>query len=127
IKYAEKAIELGRKGHESGALAHNAKAIALMKLGKTDEAIKDVEEFLRNFSSDVEAGPVPNLCLNVAVACIAEKKPEEAYKWALEALKYIQLTDNSHHNKALVERALLQIVSQYDPQEIDLNHDSALH
>jgi Flp pilus assembly protein TadD len=126
IKYAEKAIELGRKGHESNALAHNAKAIALMKLGKTDEAIKDVEEFLRNFSSDIEASPVPNLCLNVAVACITEKKPEEAYKWALEALKYIQVTDNSHFNKTMVERTLLQIVSRYDPQEIDLNHDSAL-
>ena len=125
IKYGEKAIELGRRRHEAYALAQNAIVIALMYQGKTDEAVKSGEEFLKERSSDIEASHLANLCLNVAMACIAEKKPEEAYKWALEALSYVQHTDNSHYVKGLIERTLLTIVSQYVPPESDFNNDSA--
>ena len=55
VKYAEKAIELGRKGREAGVLAQNALTIALIKLGKIDEAIERGEEFIRSKGSDVEA------------------------------------------------------------------------
>ncbi len=48
IKYAEKAIELGRKGREADVLAQNAITIALIKLGRTDEAIERDEEFLKD-------------------------------------------------------------------------------
>ena len=63
IKYGEKAIELGRKGREADALAQNAITIALMKLGKTDEAVERGEEFLKERGGDVEASHLPNLCL----------------------------------------------------------------
>ena len=103
IKYAEKAIELGRKGREDAVLAQNAITIALIKLGKIDEAIERGEEFIKDKVSGVDGDSLPNLCLNVAQACIAEKKPEDAYRWTLEALKYVQRTDNSPYKKDLVE------------------------
>ena len=123
VKYAEKAIELGRKGYEADSLAFNALTIALIKLGKTDEAIERAEEFIRSKGSDTEAGALPHLCLNVAQGNIIEKKPEEAYKWALEALKHVQHTDDAHYKKGLVEAVLLAIFSKFGPEEIGLNHD----
>ena len=65
IKYAEKSIELGRKGRETDVLAQNAITIALIKLGKIDEAIKRAEEFVKDKAIGVDAEPLPNLCLNV--------------------------------------------------------------
>ena len=56
---------------------------------------------------------------------MTEKKPEDAYRWTLEALKYVQLTDNSPYKKGLVEMALLAIFSQFGPQEVGLNQDGA--
>ena len=100
IKYAEKAIELGRKGREADALAQNAITIALIKLGKTDEAIERGEEFVKSKGSEVEAGTLPDLMPEHGPkGYIDEKKPKDAYRWALEALKYVQLTDNSPYKK----------------------------
>jgi protein O-mannosyl-transferase len=121
VKYAEKAIGLGRKRHESYCLAYNALTIALIKLGKTDEAIERGEEFLRNKDKDVEAGVLPNLCLIVARGYIEEKKPKDAYKWAIEALSYVQRTDNAPYKKDLVERSLLAIFSEFEPQAVGLH------
>ncbi len=123
IKYAEKAIELGKKGHEASCLAENALAMALVKLGRTDEAIERGEEFIRTRESEIDVSALPHLCLNVAQAYIIERKPGEAYKWTFEALKYVQQTDNSFHKKGLVERSLLSIFSQPGLQEDDINHD----
>ena len=123
IKYGEKAIELGRKGHEASVLAQNAITIALVKLGKVDEAIERNEEFLKDKVIGADGGPLPNLCLNVAQACILAKKPEDAYRWTLEALKYVQLTDKSIYKKGLVEAAAMTILAEFGPQGVDLNHD----
>ncbi|MGA2227126.1 MAG: tetratricopeptide repeat protein, partial [Syntrophobacteraceae bacterium] len=121
VKYAEKAIELGRKGRESYSLAYNALTIALIKLGKTDEAIERGEEFLGNKDKDVEAGALPNLCLVVARGCMDEKKPEDAYKWVLESLSYVQRTDNAPYKKDSVQTGLLAIFSEFSPQEVGLH------
>jgi protein O-mannosyl-transferase len=121
LKYAEKAIELGRKRRESDSLAYNALTLALMNLGKTDEAIKRCEEFLRSMGSDIEASALPNLCLNVARGYIDEKKPKDAYKWVLEALSYVQRTDNAIYKKHQVETGLLAIFSEFGPQEVGLH------
>jgi tetratricopeptide (TPR) repeat protein len=123
VKYAEKAIELGRKGREAVVLAENALIIALIKLGKIDEAIERGEEFIRSRDSDADASALPQLCLNVAHACVMVNKPQEAYKWTLESLKYVQQTDNSPYKKGLVERGLLAILSNFGPQEAGINHD----
>ncbi len=122
IKYAVKAIELGSKRCEAGALAQIAINVALTKLGKIDEAIERGEDFLKNSSSDIEASHIPDFCLNMAWCYITEKKPEKAYKWALEALSYVQRTDNSSYKKARVESELLAIFSQFGPQEVDPTH-----
>jgi len=123
VKYAEKAIELGRKWHEAGFLAENALTAAFIKLGKTDEAIERGEEFIRTRDRDAEADALPQLCLNLTQAYITEKKPEDAYKWTLEALKYVQLSDNSGYKKDLVATALTQIFSQFGAREIGLDND----
>ncbi|MGA2400191.1 MAG: hypothetical protein ABSG91_00605 [Syntrophobacteraceae bacterium] len=125
VKYAEKSIELGRKGREADALAQNAMTVALMKLAKTDEAIERGEEFLRTRASDVEASNLPHICLNVAQCYINGKKPIEAYRLALEALKYVQQTDNSSYKKTLVEVALLAIFSKFGPREVDPGYEGA--
>ncbi len=52
-------------------------------------------------------------------------KPEEAYKWALEALKYVQQTDNSNYKKDLVATSLTKVFSQFDPSEVDLCQECA--
>ncbi len=125
IKYAEKSIELGRKGHEDFVLAQNAITIALIKMGKIDDAIERNEEFIKDkVNGVVDVDSLPNLCLNVAQACITGKKREDAYRWTYDALKYIQSTDNSRYKKGLVEMTLLRILSQFDQQEIDPNHES---
>ena len=87
ITYAEKSMELGRKGRENFVLAQNVITIALIKLGKTDEAIGRNEEFIKDKLSGVDLDPLPILCLNVAQACITAKKPEDAYRWTLKALR----------------------------------------
>ncbi|SPF50163.1 Tetratricopeptide TPR_2 repeat protein [Syntrophobacter sp. SbD1] len=126
IKYAERSIELGRKGRETDALAQNAITIALIKLGRIDEAIERDEEFLKDKVNGLDGGPLPNLCLNLAQACIIAKKPEEAYRWTLEALKYVQLTDNSFYKKGLVEMTARAILAEFGPQGLDPNHDGIL-
>jgi tetratricopeptide (TPR) repeat protein len=123
VKYAEKAIELGKKGREAGALAQNALLFALQKLGKTDEAIKRSEEFVNTITSWVDAGSVPELCLNIARNYRAENKPDGAYKWALKALDYVQRTNDSHYKKILVEATLLGIVSNLGIEGSDLATD----
>jgi tetratricopeptide (TPR) repeat protein len=123
IKYGEKSIEIGRKGRETFVLAQNAITIALMKLGRTDEAIERGEEFLNHKVKGIEGDPLPHLCLNLARACAAGKKPEDAYRWTLEALKYVQLTDNSPYKKGLVETIAMAILAEFGPQGVDLNQD----
>ena len=54
IKYGEKAIELGKKGRETTILAQNAITIALIKLGKTDEAIERERRVFRNNVSELK-------------------------------------------------------------------------
>ena len=125
IKYAEKAIELGRKGREAGALAYNALNFALQKLGKTDEAITRSEEFVNNMASWADAGSVPDLCLNIARNYNAENKPEDAYKWSLKALDYVQRTNKSYYKKTLVGETLLGIVSRFGIEGSDLVNDCA--
>ncbi len=61
--------------------------------------------------------PFRILCLNLAQAYIIAKKPEEAYRWTLEALKYVQLTDNSFYKKSLVAMTAMAILSEFGPQE----------
>ena len=121
VKYAEKALELGRKGCEANVLAQNSLTVALIKLGKIDEAIERCEEFMRNGGNEFEASVLPHLCLNVARAYITAKKPEEAYRWTLDALKYVQQTDNSLYKKGLVEAGLLAFLDELGPQGVDLN------
>ncbi len=123
IKYAEKSIELGRKGRETDVLAQNAITIALMKLGKIDEAIERAEEFLKDKAIGVNAEPLPNLCLNVVMACIVANKPQDAYRWTFEALKFVQLTDNSPYKKDLVQMTALRMLAAFGSQGIDLNQD----
>ncbi len=123
VGYAEKAIELGRKRREADSLAYNALIMALIKLGKTDEAIERCEKFLKSSGSDVEASALPHLCLNVAQACTIAKKPEDAYRWTLKALRYVQLTDNSAYKKGLVEETAMRILAEFGPQGVDLNQD----
>ncbi len=124
IKYAEKAIELGRKGREAGTLATNVLNCAFQRLGRTDEAIKRGEDFVNNMPSWADAGSVPDLCLNVALNYISENKPEDAYKWALKALDFVQRTNNSYHNKNLVEVVLLRLVSEFGIKGSDLVSDN---
>jgi Flp pilus assembly protein TadD len=125
VKYAEKALELGRKGREAGALAQNALNFAFQKLGKTDEAIKRSEEFVNTMASWADEGPAPDLCLNIARNYIAENKPEDAYKWALKGLDFVQRTNNSYYKKSLVETTLLGIVSKFGIEGSDLVSDCA--
>jgi len=125
IKYAERAIELGQKGNESDALAFNAITIALIKQRKTDEAIERVEKFIEDKLREVNADSVPNICLNLAQACVSDGKPKDALRWTLEALKYIQFTDKSAYKKGLVEMMLLGIVSKFGTEGGDLADDGA--
>ncbi|MFZ0932620.1 MAG: tetratricopeptide repeat protein [Syntrophobacteraceae bacterium] len=120
VKYADKAIELGRKGREAGALALNALNFASQKLGKTDEAIKRSEEFVNTMADWVDSGSVPDLCLNIARNYSNENKPEDAYRWSLKALDYVQRTNNSYYKKTLVETNLLAIVSKFGIEGSDL-------
>jgi tetratricopeptide (TPR) repeat protein len=121
IKYGEKAIEMSKKGHETTILAQNAITIALIKLGKTDEAIQRSEKVLKGNLRELDGDAVPNLCLNTAQAYVAQKKPRDAYRWTLNALQYVQLTDNSHYKKGMVESGLLAISSQFGLQEAGLH------
>ncbi len=123
IKYAEKSIELGRKGRENFVLAQNALTIALIKLGKIDEAIERSEDFLKDKLSEIDIDALPNLCLNTAQACITGNKPEDAYRWTFKALKYVLSTDNSPHKKGLIEMTALRMLAEFGPQGIDLNKD----
>jgi tetratricopeptide (TPR) repeat protein len=125
IKYAEKSIELGKKGHENFAMAQNAITIALTQQGETDEALERGEKFIKEKSNGIDADSLPNLCLNLARASATAKKPEDAYKWTLEALRYVQLTDNSVYKKGLVEMSALEIIARFGPQGAGLNHDGA--
>ena len=123
VKYAEKALELGRKGRESGALAQNALDFAFQKLGKADEAIKRSEEFVNNMASWVDADSVPDLCLNIARGYCAVNKPEDSYKWVLKALDFVQRTNNSYYKKTLIEKTLLGNVSKFGIEGSDLACD----
>jgi Flp pilus assembly protein TadD len=123
IKYAEKAVALGRKGREADVLAYNALTIALLKLGKTEQAIERGGQFVESKGNEVEASALPHLCLNLARACIVVKKPEDAYRWTLEALKFVRLTDNSPYAKGLVETTAFTILTEFGPQGVDLNQD----
>ena len=120
VKYAEKALELGRKGREAGALAQNALNFAFQKLGRTDEAIRRSEEFVNTMASWADEGPAPDLCQNIARNYNAENKPKEAYKWALKALDLVQRTNNSYYKKTLVEATLMGIVSKFGIEGSDL-------
>ena len=110
-KYAEKAIKLGKKGRENIILAQNAITMALMEQGKIDEAIERNEEFMKGKISDAEGDLLPALCVNVSRACITAKRPEDAYKWTFDALKFVQQTDNSSYKKDLVQIAATEILS----------------
>jgi tetratricopeptide (TPR) repeat protein len=123
IEYAEKAIEIGKKGREADGLAMNALTIALINQGKFDEALKRNEEFFKNKATGKSQEILPFLSLNLAQGCITEKKPELAYKWTLNALKYIQKTDNSDYKKDEVELHLMTILDKFGSKELDLNHD----
>lgn len=123
IKYAEKSIELGKMGHENFALAENGLTIALIKQGKTGEALERGEEFMEEKSKGIDADPIPSLCLNLAQACGAEGKAKDAYKWTFEALRYIQLTDNAQYKKALVETSAMAILAKFGPNGVDINGD----
>ena len=120
LKYAEKAIRLSKKGPEEYSLAQNAIAIALLKEGKTGEAIKREQKFLEIVASNrINVDAFPNVCLNVVQACLLEKRPKDAYKWALKALKYIQASDNSSYKKGLVEGVLLEIFISCNAIDLD--------
>ena len=109
----------------AGALAQNALNFAFKKLGRTDEAIKRGEEFVNTLASWDDAGSVPDLCLNISRDYIAENKPEDAYKWALKALDFVQRTNNSYYKKTLVEETLRGIVSKFGVEGSDLVGDRA--
>lgn len=119
LKYAEKAIRIGKKNDEEDVLAQNDITLALTKEGKSEEAIKRENKFLKKVDlSAINCDFLPDLCLNVSSACIAAKKPGEAYEWALKALKFVQITTKaSQYKKGLVERGLLQVFSLCDPRD----------
>ena len=64
---------------------------------------------------------LPNLCLNLPWPTSRKESPGDAYRWTLNALKYVQLTDNSHYKKGMVESSLLAISSQFGLQEAGLH------
>ncbi|MGC8490409.1 MAG: tetratricopeptide repeat protein [Syntrophobacteraceae bacterium] len=120
MRYAEKAIRLGKNGPENDCLAQNAIVIALLNEGETGEAIEREEKFFTVVTSKrINVDAYPSVCLNVAQACLREKRPEEAYAWALRALKYIRLTNNSRYKMGNVELILQRIFSRYDADEVD--------
>ncbi len=121
MKYAEKAIKVGRKGREADSLAQNAITIALINQGKTGEAIKRDRKFLTRFANTpIDVSAVPGLCVNVFRACMNEKKPKEAYKWVLTGLKYVQLMgDRSTYKKDLIRNGLLELFSRYNAGDVD--------
>jgi tetratricopeptide (TPR) repeat protein len=128
LKYGEKAIRLGKKGRESYALAENAVIIALVHQGKADEAIRNATAFIDNkVNTDINGDPLPVFCLNVARACLNVEKPQEAYKWTLKALKYVQITDpGSSYKKGLVQQMLLMLFTQFSPDKVDPHLANAL-
>jgi tetratricopeptide (TPR) repeat protein len=120
LKYGEKALELSRDGREDSALAMNAIIMALKKLGRTDEAIKRGEQFVEEKANSVDANAIPHICLNIAQICLSLKEPEGAYKWALKALDYVHLTDDSFYKKSLVEIVLLSALWEFGSLGTDL-------
>ena len=120
VKYAEKAIRLGRKGPEEDCLAQNAIVMTLVREGKDGEAVEREQKFLDVVASNrINVEPFPTVCLNVAQACLMENRPKEAYQWSLRALKYIRLTNNSNYKMDLVKSALMRIFSHYEASEVD--------
>ncbi|MDR3567097.1 MAG: tetratricopeptide repeat protein [Syntrophobacteraceae bacterium] len=121
LKYAQRALKIGKKGHEADGLAQNAIAIALLKLNKPEEAIERSEKFLEAKAiRAIDADAIPDVCLNVVQACLMENKPKEACNWALKALQYVRLTDEgSLYKKELVEKVLVEIFSRFDVKQID--------
>ena len=128
IKYGERALRVAKKGHEAGALAQNAITIAFLRLKKPEEAIERAEKFMdQTAKNGIDGDAIPNVCLNVVQACLAEKKPKEAFGWALRALEHVQMSDGgSLYKKGLVEKVLMEIFSQFDVHQIDPDLESAL-
>ncbi len=130
IKYAEKAIALGKPGDEQDVIAQNDISIALMEMGKNDEAIKRDEKFIKRNFNGMTVDTLPNLCLDASSACIGANRPKDAYKWILRALMYMQTANlklDSQYAKGLVEQALVQLFSRYTPQEAAPGIAARLH
>ncbi|MGC9194645.1 MAG: tetratricopeptide repeat protein, partial [Syntrophobacteraceae bacterium] len=121
LKYGQKAIKISKKGRESYSLAENAIVLALMGENRTNDAIDNASQFMKErVHTGIDVGALPICCLNVARACLLEKKPEDAYNWALKALKYVRLPDDSSsHNKSLIQYILVKIFFNYSPGEVD--------
>ncbi len=119
LKYAKRAIKIGKTGDEEDVLAENDIILALTKEGKSQQAIERENKFLKNADlSAINCDFLPDLCLNVSSACIAVKNPRGAYEWAVKALKFVQITiKSSQYKKGLVERGLLQVFSLCNPRD----------
>lgn len=120
IKYAEKAIKLGKRGRESYCLAENAIVLALMGENKTNEAISSAAQFVKaRVNKFTDVGALPVCCLNAARACLIEKRPHQAYKWTLKAIKYTRLFESTApQNNLRIGYILVKIFTRYSPGEV---------
>jgi tetratricopeptide (TPR) repeat protein len=123
LKYAEKALELGKPRYEVYSLASNVITTALARMGKYDEAAARGEELLANKPEHVDADILPFVCLSVAQAYMEMDRYKEAYGQILQAFKYVELTDRSAFKKEIICTFFRTLLSQTKSKEIDLNGD----
>lgn len=123
LRYAEKSLSLSRRGFETYVVAHNAIINALAKTGRIEEAVSRGTEFLANRPKDCEASQLPEFCLNLAKFCIDDNKPMEAYNFILEALKFVQITENSIYKKEQVLSYTMRLMKTFAWKDLDLDGD----
>ena len=108
-KYAEKAIELGRKGREAGVSGperpDNSPYKTWEERTKRSNAAKSLSEAM---GSDVEAGALPNLCLNVARGYDDREETRRRLQVGARSPQLRAATDNALTRKIWLKRACWQ-------------------
>lgn len=124
IKEARTSIELSKKFYEQYCVAVNAIVSAYMAMGRNDEAVSEGESLLKERDKDSDAGALPAVLMNLAMAHQRQGDYAGAVNDALDALKYDRLlAGNGRSDVDEIGVVFLKTVLQEAKDKgVDLSH-----